>query len=242
MIRLYQFPELWGLPNFSPFCAKLETWLRMAELPYEIHATRLPNTAPKGKLPYIVDGDQHLGDSTLIIDFLKSRYGDRLDAHLNADQRATALAFQRLIEESLYWPLLYSRWMDPRNWPAVKQAVFGYLPPVLRQLVPAIVRGKLRRDMLGQGYGRHSQEQLYAAGCRDLDAIARLLGEQAYCMGARPCSLDATLFGFLVNILWAPLDNPLQAHARRHPQLNAYCHRMWAAYYRERPLPPAAGA
>ena len=33
MIKLFQFPPAFGLPNASPFCMKLETWLRMAGLP-----------------------------------------------------------------------------------------------------------------------------------------------------------------------------------------------------------------
>jgi len=35
MIKLYQFHPAWGLPNPSPFCMKVETYLRMAGLPYE---------------------------------------------------------------------------------------------------------------------------------------------------------------------------------------------------------------
>ena len=34
-IKLYQFPPALGLPNASPFCMKLETYLRMAGLPFE---------------------------------------------------------------------------------------------------------------------------------------------------------------------------------------------------------------
>jgi len=35
VIRLIQLPPAFGLPNASPFCLKLETWLRMADLPYQ---------------------------------------------------------------------------------------------------------------------------------------------------------------------------------------------------------------
>ena len=35
MIKLYQFKRTFGLPNMSPFCMKVETWLRMAGLEYE---------------------------------------------------------------------------------------------------------------------------------------------------------------------------------------------------------------
>jgi len=33
MIKLYQFPTAWGLPNPSPFCMKLEVYMRLAEIP-----------------------------------------------------------------------------------------------------------------------------------------------------------------------------------------------------------------
>ena len=36
MIKLYQFPPAFGLPNASPFCMKLETYLRMAGLPFTL--------------------------------------------------------------------------------------------------------------------------------------------------------------------------------------------------------------
>ena len=36
MIKLYQFAPAFGLPNASPFCMKMETYLRMAGLPYEL--------------------------------------------------------------------------------------------------------------------------------------------------------------------------------------------------------------
>jgi hypothetical protein len=57
MITLYQFEPAFGLPNASPFCLKLETWLRMAGLPYEAPRMTLSamGRSPKGKLPYIVD-------------------------------------------------------------------------------------------------------------------------------------------------------------------------------------------
>ena len=51
MITLHQFARVWDIPNLSPFCSKVETYLRMAGIPYEV-ADAIPPTAPKGKLPY----------------------------------------------------------------------------------------------------------------------------------------------------------------------------------------------
>lgn len=42
MIKLYQFSPAWGLPNPSPFCMKVETYLRMTGLPYEAINGALP--------------------------------------------------------------------------------------------------------------------------------------------------------------------------------------------------------
>lgn len=45
MIKLYQFEPAFGLANASPFCMKLETYLRMADLPFEIPCARLSHRA-----------------------------------------------------------------------------------------------------------------------------------------------------------------------------------------------------
>lgn len=53
MITLHQPPPPpgWNVPNMSPFCVKLETYLRMAKLPYQT-APGNPLQAPLGKIPY----------------------------------------------------------------------------------------------------------------------------------------------------------------------------------------------
>jgi len=55
MIKLYQFEPAFGLPNASPFCMKLETYLRMAGLAFEIVPRASLFKAPKDKMPYIED-------------------------------------------------------------------------------------------------------------------------------------------------------------------------------------------
>ena len=47
MITLFQFQRYWGLPNISPFCLKLETYLRLAKIPYQVTSTR--NLGPRAK-------------------------------------------------------------------------------------------------------------------------------------------------------------------------------------------------
>jgi hypothetical protein len=41
-LKLFQFPQMFAIPNLSPFCSKLETWLRIARIPYEVVDTPDP--------------------------------------------------------------------------------------------------------------------------------------------------------------------------------------------------------
>ena len=79
MIKLHQFPTDFGLPNFSPFCMKLEVFLKMADIDYEIVEVNNPAKGPKHKAPFIEDGDLSMGDSELIIAYLQKKHGIDLD-------------------------------------------------------------------------------------------------------------------------------------------------------------------
>ena len=230
-LTLYQFPAAFGLPNASPFCMKVETYLRMAGIAYTPRYGMYQLRAPKKKLPYIDDGGRIIADSHLIIDYLKSHYGDPLDAALTPAQRARGTAILRLLEDSLYWVLLYARWIDEPGWTLTRPAFFGALPVPLVWFVPLLARRSLARQLQAQGIGRHQREEIYQIGIADIAALSLLLGDEAYVLGAQPSSFDAAVYAFLANILDVPLDMPLAQAARAHANLPAYCARMRARYY-----------
>ncbi|MGQ0657250.1 MAG: glutathione S-transferase family protein [Chromatiales bacterium] len=232
MIKLYQFRPAFGLPNPSPFCMKVETYLRMTGLPFETVNRVDLRKAPKGKAPYIEDGGRAIGDSGFIVDYLKATYGDPLDGWLSPEQCAIAHAFRRMMEENLYWVLLYSRWFEPEGWAKVSEIFFGGLPAPARWFVPLLARRGIRQELWGHGLGRHSREEIYQLGQRDIDVLADFLGGKVYFMGEQPCSIDAVAYAFLANVLWVPLDSPLKQQVLRHPHFEAYCRRMKARYYR----------
>jgi glutathione S-transferase len=233
MIQLYQFAPAFGLPNASPFCLKLETYLRMAALAFETPRFRLPNlqAAPKGKMPYILDGTHTVADSSLVIDYLKATYGDPLDNWMTAEQHGVALAWQRLLEEHLYWAVLYTRWIEPDGWQLTRPAFFAGLPVPLSWVIPPMARRNMAKQLHGHGMGRHSSAEIHALGCRDITALANFLGDKPYLMGAQPSSLDAVTYGFLANLLWVPLESALKQQAQKYPQLERYCQRMKSRYY-----------
>jgi len=237
MIALHQFARTWGIPNLSQFCVKTETYLRLAKLPYQI-VESLPLKAPRGKLPFIVDQGRKISDSRLIVHYLKATYGDPLDARLTPAEQGIATAFQRLLEEHLYWVGMASRWSyTEANWQANKQAIFHPLPPVARDLAAAAYRRRIKRQIVGHGLGRLSPAEAFDLGKEDLDALAGFLADKPYFMGDSPSSLDASAYGILVNTLACPIESPLKDHALSKTNLVDYCRRMQAECFPELPWP-----
>jgi glutathione S-transferase len=230
VIRLYQFAPALGLPNASPFCMKVETCLRMMGLPYQA-VSAMPMKAPKGKLPYIEDDGITVADSGMIFDYLRGKYGDRLDGRLLASDRAIALALRRLMEENLYWAVLYSRWFEPDGWRRTREAFFSALPAPARGIVPLLARRGIWKELYGHGMGRHTPEEIARIGCADLTALADFLGDKPYFLGAEPTSLDATAYAFIANVLLVPGDSALKRHAAGHANLGTYCARMNERFY-----------
>lgn len=242
MIKLYQFAPAWDVPNLSPFCVKVETYLKMAGLPYEtVHA--IPPRAPKGQLPFIEDNGKRIADSQFIIEYLRQTYGDRVDGHLPPEDRAVSNALQRLIENHLCWVFVFARFAKhDANWIENKRALFGRLPPVVRDFVAAFARRQMLKEMRGHGMGRHTEDEIYLLGRQDLDALSAYLGAKPWFMGQRPTTLDASAFGLLANILWVPIESPLKAHLRSLKNLTGFCERVRERYYRTAAVKAAGDA
>jgi glutathione S-transferase len=233
VIKLYQFAPSWGLPNASPFCMKVETYLRMTGLPFETHTLRDPRKAPKGKLPYIDDDGEIVADSSAILAYLQKKYGDKLgDAALSPAERAVAHALRAMLDEHFYWAIVYSRWSDDAGWEVMKAMVSRGMPPIVKSIVPGIIRGNVRKSLHAQGLGRHSPDEIYAKGKADLTAVSEYLGDKPYIMGDAPRSIDATVYSYLASALHTPFP-PLQLHAKSLANVGPYCDRMKARYYAE---------
>ncbi len=227
MIKLYQFPPVWG-KNVSPFALKLETWLKLSKLDYQVVPSR-SNKAPKGKLPFIEDADgTKIADSSLIIDYLKRTREIDPDHELSERQRAEAISLQRLFEDHFYFIQAYSRWIDPVGWASVQPAFFGFLPPGVRHLVASGIRRKVGGMLHQQGLGRHTQEELYALGRTDLRAIAVQLGNRPYFFGDGPTTIDTIAYGFLANLLFVPIETELKQIGLEYDNLRLYCERLAA--------------
>ncbi len=236
MLTLFQLPRAWGIPNLSPPCAKLETWLRIAKIPYEVGLFDTEH-APKGKFPYIQDDGPLAGDATLLLDGLQARYGVDPDAQLAPAERAVGLAFRRMLKEDFYWAIVSFRWRPEANFALMRAAFDGFLPPV----VPAAMRAQIidgaRANLLAQlqhqGMGRHTLDEVARLGIADLTAVADYLSDKQYFHGAQPTTTDATVYAALSNVIDAPVPSPLRDFALSRANLVAYTRRMEAQFWPE---------
>lgn len=236
MLYLYQFEPKHGIPNVSPFCMKVETFLRMAKIPHAMKFVKDPRKAPKKKCPYIEDDGKIIADSSFILEFLTEKYNVTLDRDLNSQKLGIARMMTGALEERLYFAIVRSRWVDDKNWEVVREMWFKDLPPLIGGFIPNMVRKGVIKSLDGHGIGKHSADEIYRIGIRDLQGMVDLLGDQKYFLGNTPTSVDAVAFSFLANILKVPLPSPMQDFAAEQPALVDYCHRMGKRFYPEYPI------
>jgi glutathione S-transferase len=218
--------SIWGQPSASPFVNKLVFWLRMVGLPHELRAPTGPPASRTGKVPYIDrPGGAVLADSSVIIATLSAEHGLELGGPLSRSEQARLIALQRLCEDSLYWTVVYFRWLDDGGWAITKPAYFAFLPGLARVLATPFIRRGVVKSLHGQGLGRRSPAEVAAVGIANLDALEALLGDQDYFLG-RPTLADAIVWGFLAGYYATPYSDPVTAHARRSGPLRAFVERM----------------
>jgi len=231
-ITLYGGGAGFGLPEVSPYVTKTEVQLKMAGLPYRKEQA-MPDTSPRGQLPYIDDGGERIADSTFIRAHIERKYGVDFDAELDAVQRAQTWAIERMIENHFNWAAGYARWMLPENFAKGPAHFFDHVPEAARKTLCKEMLGRVTVTMRAVGVGRHTPDEIVGLGERSLSALSTMMGEGPYLFGARPCGVDATAFAGLAGLLTPFFDSPLQHRARRFANLTAYVDRMMRQYYPE---------
>lgn len=224
-IKVFQFPRMFAVPNLSPFCCKLETWLRLAHVPYEVVDTRDPRTAPRGKLPFIAEDGVRIADSSVIIEHLCRTRSIDLDAHLDDAQRATALLVQRTLEEHYAFVLAYTHLVRDEG-TRYTRARFDAIPALVRPFVAHAVQKSVRTLLWHQGLLRSTHEEIVDASIRDWRAVLSFMSNGPFFFGELPSNVDATVFGTLATTLLTPIDTPIRAFLRDQPKAVAYAEGM----------------
>lgn len=231
-LKLFQFPRTFAIPNLSPFCCKMETWLRIAGVPYDVVDTPNPRKGPKGKLPFIEDNGLRVADSDRIIDHLRRTRGIDLDAHLDERQRATATLVQRTLEEHYAYILVYNHVYRDEGFRHTG-VQFNGIPAAIRPMVTGMIRRSIRKLLWTQGLLRFSHEEIIEAGIRDWRAVLAFMSTGLFFFGDQPSTTDAVVFGALASTVLTPTETPIRAFLRGQPGCLAYAERMRERFFPE---------
>ncbi|KAL7842582.1 hypothetical protein SRHO_G00242710 [Serrasalmus rhombeus] len=221
-----------GVPSLSPFCLKMETYLRMVDLPYQNYFDG--SLSPQGKMPWIEYNHECVSGTEFIIDFLEEKLGVSLNKSLSGPEQAVARAITKMVEEHLYWTIVYCQWVENVEQTQNLLDVPGPLSEVLKWTLCQLNGGLVKREMFCQGIGRFTRDELYTLMERDMRTLATLLGDKKYIMGSKVTSVDATVFGHLAQAMWTlPGSKPEQLIKGELINLAMYCERIRRKFWPE---------
>lgn len=229
MLKLVVLPSAFGVRNISPFCLKVEMLLTSLDIPFEMEELADPRKAPKGKLPYLYDGDTCIADSELIVEYIDKKTGGKVYEGLTPAQKAQGLALTRLVEEHLYWIGVASRWLDDAWWPNVVEGFFHIIPWPFRSLGAGMARKEVRKTYHLQGLGRHSEEEQESFARRDLLAIRDSIPTSGFLFGNTPCIYDFTIAAFFAGMLDNQPPTRFTEMARGYKRIVEYTDRVQEA-------------
>lgn len=206
VVYLYQFTRTPLLPSLSPYCLKVETWLRLAGLKYENVDHKLKLRSKKGQLPFVEVNGEEIADSAIIIKELAQRYEKDLDSALTLEQRLISHAMISMLENHLIWVLLSWRSKNPelmiKGYKVNLQHALGSRLPnaVLNFLFKFQFGRKGAKKVKAQGLGVHKPEEIEEFGKQDLKVLSELLADKPFFFGDEPTTLDCVAFSVLAQV------------------------------------------
>ena len=87
MLTLYSYPALFGVADNNGYGLKVFAFLTMADVPFRHEHVFDASKAPRSQLPYIVNGDDTVGDSEISLPTSAKKYRLTIDAALTPAQR-----------------------------------------------------------------------------------------------------------------------------------------------------------
>ena len=221
MLTLYSYPTLFGVADNNGYGLKVFAFLKLAGVPFRHEHIFDASKAPRSQLPYIVDGNDTVGDSETILAYVIDKYRLTIDAALTEAQRAQNLLIARTLDD-LYWVMSYSRWKDERYWPLFRDALLREHPTLTEDGLAKAKEFNAQRYYY-QGIGRYDPDAAMARGLADLAALSTLIPPRGYVHGGNPTSVDAGIYGFIANIYFYEIDTPLKAFVVAHDNIVQHC-------------------
>ncbi|KAK7067236.1 hypothetical protein SK128_002944 [Halocaridina rubra] len=230
VVVVHTFERTKVVPNLSPFALKLETYLRMADIKYELDFTE--PMGPKGKSPWITLNGESIADSQLIVEALGKKFNKNFSSHLTSEQLGIAQAMRIMTEEHLFW--CYEIWMciTDKFASLIKIFPMSFSFQLLFPLFRGYYERKIKKTVYIVGIGRHTDQEVYSMACKDLDSLSAWLGCKEYFTGDKPTEVDCAIFGFLAQLVWVIPHSPIGQKIKDDcKNLEDFCNRMKTTFW-----------
>ena len=238
MLKFYRSGRFGDLGDVSPYVYKLETYMRMAGIPYETElmpVDQMLGSGPRNLIPFIDLDGERLGDSSLIIEHLQDMHDDPLgDRTLPDEQRMRAHLLQKMCENELFYIMIYSRWLGGADYRLMATFVNRHVGSDEHE---QRIEGSLQavKDMLHSfRMGRYDEAFVEKSLRRNFDCLAFYLGGQDFFFGTEPHGVDAIAHALVASFVHFPVPNPLVLVAKEYASLVAFSDRIKQRYF-----PPA---
>jgi len=212
VVYLFQFSRCPTIPSASPFCLKVENWLRMNGIQYENVDHKMKYKSKKGQLPFVELNGREIADSDIIIKELSKHFEKDLDFGLTEEQKNISHAFESMLNNHTSWVVRWWRYNNPQEFLDaaqldIKRTLNSKLPNALLNIVFKIGFKKNVKQAIGHGLGRHSTEEIYDFGKSDLKALSEYLADKEYFFGKEPHLLDCVAFAHLAQFIYIPFGD-----------------------------------
>jgi len=192
----WNFPTPHGLPAVS----KLITFLEYTKIDYIIDDT-MPKHFYTTKSPWITYKNQHLTDSNLIIEWISNQSEfDKIniDSHLNKSQLAVLIAFKSMIENDLYFIIIWRRFcLDNNINTYLKLITNDRFPSWILSIICKIMKRKQKEKAWAQGIARFKADEIYKKHYEIIESIFDFMGDKKFMFGDKLTTLDLSIYGHI---------------------------------------------
>merc|ERR1711910_218440 len=207
MVYLFQFTRSPQIPSISPFCLKLESWLKLHGIKYQNVDHKCKFRSKKGLLPFIELNGEEIADSNMIIETLSKKFEKEMPAELSQDQKNVQHAMVAMVENHLHWTIVYWKSKDVDNilkgYKLNLQSAIGSKAPasLLNFYFKYTFCRKGLKKVRSNGMGVHTAEEIENFGKKDLLTLSEMLGEKEFFFGSEPAMLDMVVFSHVAQLV-----------------------------------------
>lgn len=200
----------YGLGFINSSCLRTILYIKMTGAPVSIETGRNP-IFYQGSYTKFASSDVLLTKFEDIVTYLRS-LGYNLDYNLTPKKCSESYALTSMVKQYMTLILEYVCWLDTENYYNLTARWHILVIPTPLNYIYITWRKNIASSIMEIAYPSNEEidslkSSMYITAASIFSILATRLGTNEYFGGSHPCSLDATVFGYLAPLLFIPLPS-----------------------------------